>query len=84
MSKSVTSAHLAARSLAAHYRGEIRGLGWKSAAESPLPDDLDLTAMAGRALNYLRGNPDPQRGSEVRGVSPRGAHLPMFPAAEQV
>jgi hypothetical protein len=69
------------RSLAAHFRGEIRGLAWQAPTQSPLPDDLDLTVMAQRALNYLRGNPDPQRGYECKfSLGPLGipAHVPLL------
>jgi hypothetical protein len=73
----------AAGPLAAHYRGEIRGLEWEPAAAAPRPDDLDLPAMAKRALHYLRGNPDPARGFECKfSLGPLGipCHVPFLPS----
>jgi len=68
--------------LGEHFRGEIRGLKWQTAAASPVPDDLDLSAMARKALNYLRGSPDPQHGYECKfSLGPLGIpfHVPLLP-----
>lgn len=82
MSKATENRRPDGRSLAAHYRGEIIGLEWQRAAGAPAPDDLDLAAMAKKALNYLRGNPDPARHYECKfSLGPLGipAHVPLLP-----
>ncbi|MCJ7737635.1 MAG: glycoside hydrolase family 127 protein, partial [Anaerolineae bacterium] len=48
------------------FRGAITDVSWSIPPDSPQDDDLDLQRMARAALNYLRGNPDPDRGYECQ------------------
>jgi hypothetical protein len=68
-------------SLDHHFRGEIRDLEVYRSDPVPAADDLELCAMAGSALNYLRGNPDPARNYECKfSLGPLGipAHVPLL------
>ena len=65
-----------------HYRGEISDFAICPPMTAPAADDLDLRAMAAAALNYLRGNPDPERNYECKfSLGPLGipAHVPLLP-----
>jgi hypothetical protein len=67
--------------LAGQFRAEISELSWTAASAHPQTDDLDLSAMAKAALNYLHGNPDPQRNYECKfSLGPLGipCHVPMI------
>jgi hypothetical protein len=57
---------VAADRLSRQFRGEIRDVAVTAPSANPLPDDLDLAAMAKAALNYLRGNPEPKRDYECK------------------
>ena len=68
-----------ATALEAQFQGEILSAALVAEPETPRTDGLDLPRMAARALNYLRGNPDPARGYECKfDLGPLGipAHEP--------
>jgi hypothetical protein len=68
--------------LSPHFRGQLSGLETILPA-APRPDDLDLVAMARAALNYLRGNPMPERNYECRfSLGPLGIPntVPLVPS----
>lgn len=48
------------------FRGSISEVSVTPPSLRPSPDDLDLPRMARAALNYLRGNPDPDRDYECK------------------
>jgi hypothetical protein len=52
--------------LAGQFRGRLSAVKTLPPSATPRPDDLDLSAMAKAALNYLRGNPEPRRDYECR------------------
>lgn len=73
--------------LNAEFRGTIDEMYGIGTSGAPRLDDFELAAMARAALNYLRGNPEPARGTSSRrcagwrsgtatrpgtGASPRG------------
>lgn len=64
-----------------HFRGTLADLAWHPASTAPQPADLDLSAMARAALNYLRGNPEAARDYECKfSLGPLGipAHVPLL------
>ena len=66
--------------LRAQFQGEILSAALVAEPETRRTDELDLARMAGPALNYLRGNPDPARGYECKfDLGPLGlpAHAPQ-------
>ncbi len=67
--------------LSKHFRGEIR-VADNAATQAPARrDDLCLVDMAKLALNYLRGNPDPERNYECKfSLGPLGipSHVPLL------
>lgn len=70
-------------SLHQHYRGELHDVTLLLPSAAPIPDDLDLSAMASLALNYLRGTPDPVRNYECKfSLGPLGipAQVPFLPS----
>ena len=68
--------------LAKQFRGTLSDIGSASPQGAAEADDLDLAAMARAALNYLRGNPDPQRNYECKwSLGPLGipCHVLLMP-----
>ena len=66
--------------LHSQFQGEILSAALVAEPEERRTDDLDLTRMAGHALHYLRGNPDPARDYECKfDLGPLGipAHAPQ-------
>lgn len=78
-----------ADTLAAALTNSFRGcIGEVSVAPqaAPVADDVDLSAMAKSALNYLRGNPDPARRYECKFcLGPLGipSFVPDLPPTEE-
>lgn len=71
--------------LGIQFRPALSEIATVAPPPQPTPDDLDLSAMARAALNYLRGNPDPARGCECRfALGPLGIpfHVPISPPNE--
>ncbi len=63
------------------FRGHLTELS-EQAPTTARPDPLDVGEMAARALNYLRGNPEPSRGYECKfSLGPLGipCHVPLSP-----
>ena len=74
-----------AAALTNSFRGRISGVSPAPQA-APVADDLDLSAMATSALNYLRGNPDPARRFECKFcLGPLGipSFVPDLPPTEE-
>ena len=68
--------------LATQFRDEIKDLKVCAKNGERAKDDLHLEGMARLALNYLRGNPDPQRAYECKfALGPLGipCHVPISP-----
>ena len=71
--------------LGVHFRGNLTVSAEQVASERGTIDPLNLVAMARAALNYLHGNPDPQRGYECKfSLGPLGipAQVPLLPPNE--
>ncbi|MHB1294172.1 MAG: hypothetical protein ACYC4R_04145 [Anaerolineae bacterium] len=68
-----------AQGLGGQFRGTLSDIHCVEPPAEPRPDDLDLRDMARDALNYLRGNPEPQRAYECKfSLGPLGIppHVP--------
>jgi len=69
--------------LGSQFRPSLSEVKTVTAPDRPVPDNLDLSAMARSALNYLRGNPDPDRNHECKfALGPLGipCHVPISPS----
>mgnify|MGYP001283942238 CR=1 FL=1 len=74
-----------AASLTNSFRGRLSEVS-TAPQSAPIADDLDLSAMAKSALNYLRGNPDPARRYECKFcLGPLGipSFVPDLPPTEE-
>jgi len=49
-----------------HFRGQLTDIVWQESVRTAPLDDVELETMALAALNYLRGNPDPERNYECK------------------
>lgn len=73
----------ATANLVANFRGTLSGLEFLPPAATPQADTVNLPEMARAALNYLRGNPDPQRNYECKwSLGPLGIPclVPLLPS----
>ncbi len=69
--------------LTREFRGELTAVCTAVVRGTAGRDDLVLADMGRAALNYLRGNPDPERNYECKfSLGPLGipAHVPLLPA----
>lgn len=73
------------QNLSDHFRGTLNDVTQLHSKDKGRPDDLDLSQMARQAMNYLRGNPDPNRDYECKfSLGPLGipCHVPMVESNE--